>query len=105
MVSVPGQTVVLSHERVSFGNLPLFSKTRKVVFMTNTSDHTISYSWHVSNSGDEKVSINVDNCFQCVLCVDFSLVANETLKFEKPFQTRSEKTLVQNIAEIFLDNL
>ncbi|XP_067934870.1 cilia- and flagella-associated protein 65-like [Watersipora subatra] len=54
-VTVPGQTVVLSHERVSFGNLPLFSKTRKVVFMSNTSDHTISYSWHVSNHGDEKM--------------------------------------------------
>ena len=55
-VTVPGQKVTLSQERIALGNLPLFSKMRKVVFMTNTSQHVVSFSWHVTNAVDQRVS-------------------------------------------------
>ena len=66
-VTVPGQNVVLSHERVSVGNLPLFCKSRKVVFMSNTSDHTVSFSWHVTNDGDQRVSCTMSGYFKMKL--------------------------------------
>lgn len=52
-VPVPGQLVYLSQERVSMGNLPLFSQARQVVFMTNKSlTHVVSYEWHVTTTSD-----------------------------------------------------
>ena len=51
------QLVYLSQERVSMGNLPLFSQERQVVFVTNRSgEHTVSFEWHVTCKADSQVS-------------------------------------------------
>lgn len=46
---VQGQKLILSHERLSFGNMPLFCRARRVIFLRNVSASTISYAWHVTN--------------------------------------------------------
>ncbi|XP_077974570.1 cilia- and flagella-associated protein 65-like [Styela clava] len=49
-VPVPGQHVFLSEERISFGNIPLFSRKRHVFFLTNKStDRPMRFSWHASS--------------------------------------------------------
>ena len=59
-VPVPGQLAFLSLERISFGNMPLFSKVRRVVVITNKSSLTsVSYQWHVTSKHDTQfVSIS-----------------------------------------------
>ncbi|XP_041374433.1 cilia- and flagella-associated protein 65-like [Gigantopelta aegis] len=55
-VTVPGQLLYLSHERVSFGNMPLYSKARQMLFLMNRSTkRPVSFEWHVSNQADSKV--------------------------------------------------
>nr|XP_026691738.1 cilia- and flagella-associated protein 65-like [Ciona intestinalis] len=49
-VPVPGQLLFLSEERISFGNVPLFSRSRHIVFLNNKSiDRHFSYSWHAAS--------------------------------------------------------
>ena len=56
-VTVPGQTSFLSTERMSFGDVPLFSRSRQAIFVINTSpDHTVSFTWHVTNKQHRQVS-------------------------------------------------
>lgn len=51
--TVPGQLVYLSQERISFGNLPLFSRARRMVFVSNRSkENDISFEWHVTSQAD-----------------------------------------------------
>lgn len=46
----------LSVDRLVFGNVPLFSRERKMVFIKNNSyEHKISFTWHVTNSEHIKV--------------------------------------------------
>ncbi|XP_019617941.1 PREDICTED: cilia- and flagella-associated protein 65-like [Branchiostoma belcheri] len=50
-VPVPGQLVFLNEERVSFGNMPLFSRKRTVLFLYNRSpDHVVSFEWHYTSA-------------------------------------------------------
>ncbi|XP_076088229.1 cilia- and flagella-associated protein 65-like isoform X2 [Mytilus galloprovincialis] len=50
---VPGQLVYLSQERLSFGNLPLFSRARRMVFVSNRSkENDASFEWHVTSQSD-----------------------------------------------------
>ncbi|KAK3083386.1 hypothetical protein FSP39_021362 [Pinctada imbricata] len=52
-VPVPGQLAYLSQERLSFGNLPLFSRARRMVFVTNRSrEREVSFEWHVTTQSD-----------------------------------------------------
>ncbi|XP_064598008.1 LOW QUALITY PROTEIN: cilia- and flagella-associated protein 65-like [Liolophura sinensis] len=52
-VPVPGQLAYLSQERLSLGNLPLFSRARQMVSVTNRSrDHKVSFEWHVTSESD-----------------------------------------------------
>lgn len=54
-VAVPGQLAYLSQERISFGNLPLFSRGRRMVFVTNKSkNRPISFEWHVTSPADSQ---------------------------------------------------
>ena len=47
----------LSVERVSFGNMPLFSQARRMMFVINRSKtRPISFQWHVTSQADSKVS-------------------------------------------------
>ncbi|XP_013412505.1 cilia- and flagella-associated protein 65-like [Lingula anatina] len=55
-VPVPGQLLYLNQERISMGNLPLFSQSRQMVNLTNKSlDHVVSYEWHVTIPGDSQI--------------------------------------------------
>ncbi len=56
-VPIPGQLVYLSEERVSFDNMPLFSQSRRVIYVTNHSpNHTVSFEWYVTSATDSQVS-------------------------------------------------
>ena len=57
-VSVPGQLVYLSEERVAFHNVPMYSRTRRMFVMTNQSmEHTTHFEWHVTSLKDSQVRI------------------------------------------------
>ncbi|XP_041057147.1 cilia- and flagella-associated protein 65 [Carcharodon carcharias] len=44
---VLGQLMFLSEERISFGNVPVFTKSSRMIFLYNVSQtEVISYSWH-----------------------------------------------------------
>ncbi|BFZ22011.1 hypothetical protein BsWGS_25049 [Bradybaena similaris] len=52
---LPGQLGYLSMERISLGNLPMFSIVRRMVFVTNKSqDRSIFFEWHVTSQRDSK---------------------------------------------------
>lgn len=54
-VPVPGQLAFLSQERISFGNLPLFSRGRRMVFVSNKSkNRPVSFEWHVTCPSDSQ---------------------------------------------------
>ncbi|XP_053386703.1 cilia- and flagella-associated protein 65-like isoform X2 [Mercenaria mercenaria] len=54
-VPVPGQLAFLSQERISFGNLPLFCRGRRMVFITNRSkNRPVSFEWHVTCPSDSQ---------------------------------------------------
>ncbi|XP_072436052.1 cilia- and flagella-associated protein 65 [Chiloscyllium punctatum] len=45
---VLGQLMFLSEERISFGNVPVFTKSSRMIFLYNVSEtEVISYSWYV----------------------------------------------------------
>uniref|UniRef100_H2Y6N0 Abnormal spindle-like microcephaly-associated protein ASH domain-containing protein n=1 Tax=Ciona savignyi TaxID=51511 RepID=H2Y6N0_CIOSA len=49
-VPVPGQLLFLSEERIGFGNVPLFSRSRHIIFLNNKStERPLSYSWHAAS--------------------------------------------------------
>lgn len=51
------QLMYLSQERLSFGNLPLFSRARRMVFVTNRAkDRDVSFEWHVTSQADAQVN-------------------------------------------------
>lgn len=43
----------MSHEMISFGYLPLFATINRIVFLSNTTTHTMSYQWMLSDDIDE----------------------------------------------------
>ena len=62
MVFVCLQLSQLSVERVSFGNMPLFSQAHRMVFVINRSKtRPISFQWHVTSQADSKVSQHREN--------------------------------------------
>ena len=62
IVSKPRQEVFLSEERVKFGDLPLFTRGRRIVCLTNTSyTDTIKFEWQPNNDPHSKVFSNLHN--------------------------------------------
>ncbi|EDO41418.1 predicted protein, partial [Nematostella vectensis] len=63
VVSVPQQLAVLSEERLAFGNVPLYSVSRQVFFISNSSsDHAISFRWMLEGTpADQVVLIEPDH--------------------------------------------
>ncbi|XP_052814504.1 cilia- and flagella-associated protein 65-like isoform X2 [Mya arenaria] len=54
-VPVPGQLAFLSQERISFGNLPLFCRGRRMVFVSNRSKtRPVTFEWHVTCPSDSQ---------------------------------------------------
>ena len=53
---VPGQLVYFSAERVAFHNVPLYSRVRRVLVITNCSAHQAThFNWHVTAQKDAQV--------------------------------------------------
>ncbi|XP_072031285.1 cilia- and flagella-associated protein 65-like [Amphiura filiformis] len=78
-VPIPGQLVYLSEERVSFGNMPLFSQSRRMIYVTNHSpNHTVSFEWYVTSAADsqmveiEPVSAVLEPGESCMCKVSFT---------------------------------
>lgn len=54
---MPGQLLHLSTERIAFGNLPLHSRMRRLVVLSNRStQHEAHFSWHVTAHADAQVA-------------------------------------------------
>nr|XP_034983136.1 cilia- and flagella-associated protein 65 isoform X1 [Zootoca vivipara] len=50
-LAVPGLTVYLSHPRICFGNIPVYSKCSRLFFLNNASENeAIVFSWHTGTS-------------------------------------------------------
>ena len=61
-VLVPGQLCYLSEERIAFGNIPLFSRARRMFVMANRStEDAVRFEWHVTSNKDSQV-YTVMNC-------------------------------------------
>lgn len=51
------QFVFLSLQKIAFGNVPLFSMSRRILFANNySSERNATLEWHLSNEADEEVS-------------------------------------------------
>ncbi|PFX25001.1 Coiled-coil domain-containing protein 108 [Stylophora pistillata] len=56
VVQVPNQLAYLSVECIPFGDVPLYTMSRRMFFLTNTSqDHIISFRWVLEGSALEQV--------------------------------------------------
>ena len=60
-ITIPGQLAHFSQERISFSHLTLFSTVRQMVFITNTSLHTLSFQWELSSERTAQVSMHTYN--------------------------------------------
>ncbi|XP_038277803.2 cilia- and flagella-associated protein 65 isoform X3 [Dermochelys coriacea] len=50
-LTVPGQTAFLSQHRICLGNIPVFSKSSRLVFLNNASEsEAVIFAWHVGTS-------------------------------------------------------
>ncbi|XP_069472961.1 cilia- and flagella-associated protein 65 [Ambystoma mexicanum] len=59
-LTLPGQVALLSMQRVSFGDIPVFSKSSRLIFLINTSEiEAIVYSWYAgSRTVSEALQVN-----------------------------------------------
>jgi cilia- and flagella-associated protein 65 len=54
-ILLPNQIASLSLERIVFGEIPLFSRERKLVFVRNNSfENKIEFNWHITNGNHIK---------------------------------------------------
>lgn len=51
-----GLMAKLSQQSLSFGHVPLFSAVRRLVFVSNLSEHTLSYHWNLGSELAKEVS-------------------------------------------------
>ncbi|EDV21132.1 uncharacterized protein TRIADDRAFT_60400 [Trichoplax adhaerens] len=59
LVDIPDQLAYLSQERISFGNLPLYSNERRILFLINKSKHVVSYNWKLpTKTSHQTITIN-----------------------------------------------
>lgn len=50
LFTLPNQLALLSMDRIVLGDIPLFTRERKIIFVkNNSSEHKISFTWHVTN--------------------------------------------------------
>ncbi|PAA81244.1 hypothetical protein BOX15_Mlig015079g2 [Macrostomum lignano] len=55
-IPLQDQLAVLSEERLSFSNVPVFSRNRRVVFLNNTSlDRPAQFQWHVTHRSHSQI--------------------------------------------------
>ncbi|XP_073768570.1 cilia- and flagella-associated protein 65 isoform X2 [Danio rerio] len=58
-ISVPGQVVYLSEERVCFGDIPVCSRSTRILFLTNISNtDEVLYKWNITST-ECKQTINI----------------------------------------------
>ena len=62
VVPKPRQEVFLSEERIAFGDLPLFTRGRRIVCLSNTSyQDTIKFHWQPNDDPYSSVSSQLSN--------------------------------------------
>ncbi|CAM5146835.1 unnamed protein product [Eretmochelys imbricata] len=50
-LTVPGQTAFLSQHRICLGNIPVYSKSSRLVFLNNASEsEAVIFAWHIGTS-------------------------------------------------------
>ena len=54
-IAVKEKQAKLSHDSISFGHLPLFAVARRLVFITNSSKHTLSFHWELTSDRAKEV--------------------------------------------------
>lgn len=54
-IAVKEKQAKLSHDSIWFGHLPLFAVVRRLVFITNSSKHTLSFHWELSSDRAKEV--------------------------------------------------
>lgn len=55
-IPLQDQLAVLSEERLTFSNVPVFSRNRRIVFLNNTSlDRPAQYQWHVTHRAHSQI--------------------------------------------------
>ena len=53
---LPNQIASLTLDRLIFGEVPLFSRERRLLFVKNNSlENSVSFNWHVTNPEHVKV--------------------------------------------------
>jgi hypothetical protein len=57
MIQLPGQLASISKELVNFGHISLFSCAREVIHLTNTSSHTVSFKWDLTDEAANILTI------------------------------------------------
>lgn len=63
------QMIGLSQERFNFGNVPLFAVIRRLVFLKNQTQYSVSYHWELSGHLLEKVKAYTHcTCNTCITC-------------------------------------
>ena len=94
---------LLSMDRVVLGDIPLFTRERKILFVkNNSSEHKISFTWHVTNP--EHIRVKFSHFFTSkwntysIICknVSFNLVHQNTT-FKRNRGCQSEQNVQINI--------
>lgn len=58
-IAVKEKQAKLSHDSISFGDLPLFAVARRLVFIINSSKHTLSFHWELTSDRAKEVLTNI----------------------------------------------
>uniref|UniRef100_A0A670JW57 Cilia and flagella associated protein 65 n=1 Tax=Podarcis muralis TaxID=64176 RepID=A0A670JW57_PODMU len=95
---VPGLTVYLSHPRICFGNIPVYSKCSRLFFLNNASENeAIVFSWHTGTSNSMVVS------FICLIALVAGVQTCRMLKLQEWEAEKARQAVEFTITEKDLD--
>eukprot|EP00106_Octopus_bimaculoides_P000217 XP_014767659.1 PREDICTED: coiled-coil domain-containing protein 108-like isoform X2 [Octopus bimaculoides] len=82
LIKLPDQFVFLSLQKIAFGNIPLFSMSRRILFANNySSERNATLEWHLNNEANEELIT--------VIPRKYLLRPNESVLFQVIFLDRS----------------
>ncbi|XP_064167568.1 cilia- and flagella-associated protein 65 [Anguilla rostrata] len=106
-VALPGQLVFLSEERVSLGDIPVCSRSTRILFLTNVSlTERVLYTWNLPQDRSQQVQVVPDSGLldagQSALCI-LTLQASGTPSFyllDLICQVTTERAMAQHEDEL-----
>ncbi|XP_035248497.1 cilia- and flagella-associated protein 65 isoform X2 [Anguilla anguilla] len=106
-VALPGQLVFLSEERVSLGDIPVCSRSTRILFLTNVSlTEGVLYTWNLPQDRSQQVQVVPDSGLldagQSALCI-LTLQASGTPSFyllDLICQVTTERAMAQHEDEL-----